>query len=113
MRFSFASWKTVEDLGLGRTSRRRESASSGGLRQRAVGVLGSSRSIPALAQPSPGGIPAPGQRSYGGNTQRVENDVNRGAVSQEWHIFNGQNLRNNTLVTVTTSQLVTMVILRR
>ena len=43
-----------------------------------------------------------------GNTQRVQNDVDRGSILQERHVLDGQNLGDNTLVSVATSELVTL-----
>src|SRR5699024_4445206 len=41
-----------------------------------------------------------------GHTQRVEDHINRGTISEEWHVFHGQDLGDNTLVPVTASHLV-------
>ena len=40
-------------------------------------------------------------------TQRIQHDIQRTTVRQEWHIFYRQNTGNNTLVTVTTGHLIT------
>ena len=40
------------------------------------------------------------------HTQRVQNDVNRSAVSHERHVFDTSNAGDNTLVTVTAGHLV-------
>ena len=40
-------------------------------------------------------------------TQRVQHDIDRLAIFKEWHIFDRHDRRNNTLVTVTASHLVT------
>ncbi|CAB4717225.1 unannotated protein [freshwater metagenome] len=42
----------------------------------------------------------------GRNTKRVQDDVNRGAISHEGHVFDRKDLGNNTLVAVTTGELV-------
>ena len=42
-----------------------------------------------------------------GNTQRVEDDVNRGAVLEEGHVFDREDLGHNALITVAACHLVT------
>ena len=42
-----------------------------------------------------------------GDTHRVQDDVNRGAIREERHVFNREDLRDDTLVTVASSHLVT------
>src|SRR5690606_7375205 len=41
------------------------------------------------------------------NTQRVQDDIQRSAVFQEWHVFQRHDARDDTLVTVTACKLVT------
>src|SRR5699024_6792373 len=41
-------------------------------------------------------------------TQWVQDHVDRSTVFHEWHVFNWENLGDNTLVTVTTGHLVTV-----
>ena len=43
-----------------------------------------------------------------GNTQGVQDDVNRSSILQERHVLHGENLGDNTLVSVATSELVTL-----
>src|SRR5579883_2820425 len=40
------------------------------------------------------------------HTQRIQNDIYWRPIRQERHVFNGQHLRNDALVSVTTSHLV-------
>ena len=42
------------------------------------------------------------------DSQWVKYDVYRGSVFEEWHVFNWQNLGDNTLVAVTASEFVTL-----
>ena len=41
------------------------------------------------------------------HTQRVEHDIHRSTVLEEWHILLTNHLGNNTLVTVATCHLIT------
>ena len=63
--------------------------------------------VELLTGPSEHGLVYLTQIHTGRHTQRVENDVDRRTVCQERHIFGTHNLRNNTLVTVTTGHLIT------
>ena len=42
-----------------------------------------------------------------GHTQRVEDDIDRGSIRHERHIFHRENLGDNTLISVTAGHLVT------
>ena len=41
------------------------------------------------------------------HTQRIQNQINRRTIFQEWHVFFGDDLGHNTLVTMASGHLVT------
>src|SRR5690606_24812304 len=100
------------DLRLGRTVEDRAGHAGPGLRHAGVlrdtcGPLGALGDLPALRRgPAEVQLQDLADVHPAGHTQRVEHDVDRGAVLQERHVLDRQDLGDDTLVAVAAGELV-------
>ena len=71
--------------------------------------VGLALDLPALlGDPSEVGLEHLAEVHSTGDTERVQDDVDRRSVGEERHVFDRQDLRDDTLVAVTTGELVTL-----
>src|SRR5690606_10745085 len=62
---------------------------------------------PRLGDPAQVGLQDLADVHAAGDTERVQDDVDRSAVRQEWHVLDRQDLGDDALVAVTPGELVT------